>query len=156
MESPESLLSEYFLSERELDQLMQHLVSDRANSATLLGFTDKVEFEPGQVLIRQGDSDASVFIVVEGSLEVVVEDGEAQRTVAMIEPYALVGEQSFIDGGPRTATVIARTNGVAHRLTDSGFEQVRNVHPEVACAFLIDVSRAIAQRVRQQRKGPVD
>ena len=150
MESPESLLSEYFLSERELNQLMQHLVSDRANSATLLAFTDKIQFEPGQVLIRQSDSDASVFILSEGTLEVIVEDDDTQRPVVTIESYALVGEQSFIDGGPRTATVVAKTHGVAHRLTDSGFEQVRNAHPEVACAFLVDVSRALAQRVRQK------
>lgn len=154
MEIPESLLSEYFLSERELDQLMQHLVADRANSATLLAFTDKVEFEPGQVLIRQSDTDASVFVLVEGTLEVIVEDGDTQQTVATIEPHALVGEQSFIDGGPRTASVIARTHGVAHRLTDSGFEQARTVHPEVACAFLVDVSRALAQRIRQLKTGP--
>jgi len=150
MESPESLMSEYFLSERDLHQLMRHLVSDRANSATLLAFADTIKFEPGQVLIRQADTDAAVFILSEGTLEVVVEDGDTQRTVATIEPYALVGEQSFIDGGPRTATVVAKTHGVAHRLTDSGFEQVRSVHPEVACAFLVDVSRALAQRVRQR------
>ena len=152
METPESMLSEYFLSEQELHQLMQHLVSDRANAGTLLAFTDKIKFEPGQVLIRQSESDASVFILTEGKLDVIVEDGDAQRTVATIEPYALVGEQSFIDGGPRTATVTGKTHGVAHRLTDSGFEQVRSVHPEVACAFLVDVSRALAQRVRHMRE----
>ncbi len=150
METPESLLSDYFLSERELEQLMQHLVDDHTNSATLLGFTDKLEFEPGQVLIRQGEPHAAVFILVEGTLEVSVDDGGGPRSVATIEPYALVGEQSFIDGGPRTATVTAKSHGVAHRLTDSGFEQVRSVHPDVACAFLVDVSRALAQRLRQQ------
>jgi len=151
MESPESLLSEYFLSEQQLDQLMRHLVDDHANSATLLAFTDKVEFEPGQTVIRQGDTDAAVYVLVEGKLDVVVEDGGENKKVATIEPYALVGEQSFIDAGPRTATVVASTVGVAHRLTDSAFEQVRNVHPEVACAFLVDVSRALAQRIRQIR-----
>ncbi len=143
-------MSEYYLSERDLHQLMQHLVAERSNSATLLAFTDTIEFEPGQVLIRQADSDASVFILAEGTLDVVIEDGGKEETVATIEPYALVGEQGFIDGGPRTATVVARTPGVAHRLTDSGFEQVRAVHPEVACAFLVDVSRALAKRVRQR------
>ena len=150
MESPESLLSEYFLSERELHQLMQHLVDDQSNSATLLAFSDKIEFEPGQTLIREGESDASVFILSEGKLEVTIEQDGKEQTVATIEPYALFGEQSFIDGGLRTATVAAVTQGVAHRLTDSAFEQVRSVHPEVACAFLVDVSRALAHRIRHR------
>ena len=135
---------------------MQHLVADQANAGTLLAFADKVQFEPGQVLIRESDSDASAYNLTKGTLEVTVEDGDTQRTVATIEPYAVVGEQSFIDGGPRTATVTARTDGVAHRLTDSGFEQMRTVHPEVACAFLVDVSRALAQRVRQSMNSSSD
>ncbi|MEM7202420.1 MAG: cyclic nucleotide-binding domain-containing protein [Planctomycetota bacterium] len=152
MEPSESLLSEYFLSEQELEQLMQHLIDEQANASTLLAFTDKVEFEPGQVLIREGTPDASVFILTEGTLEVTVDDGGTGRRVATIKPYAIVGEQSFIDGGVRTATVTAKTNGIAHRLTDAGFEQVRSVHPEVACAFLVDVSRAMAQRLRQGKQ----
>lgn len=149
MESPESLLSEYFLSEESLDQIMRYLVDDQSNAATLLAFADKVEFEPGQVLIRQGEVDASIFVLTEGTLEVSLEAGGDTKTVATIEPHAVVGDTSFIDGGPRTATVTAKTHGVAHRLTDSGFEQCRSVHPEVACAFLVDVSRALAQRLRQ-------
>jgi CRP-like cAMP-binding protein len=153
MDPHETLLSEYFLSERDLIQLMEHLVSKESNAGTLLGFTDPVELEPGFELIRQGETDASVYILTEGTLDVIVEEGGKKHTVATIEPYALVGEQSFIDGGPRTATVVARTPGLAHRLTDSGFEQVRSAHPEVACAFLIDVSRGMAHRLRQSRES---
>ncbi len=150
MEPSESLLSDYYLSEQDLHQLMEHLVDERAGSAAVLAFTDKIEFEPEQVLIRQSDSDAAVFILTEGTLEVLIEDGGKEQVVATIKPYALVGEQSFIDAGPRTATVLARSNGIAHRLTDSGFEQLRSVNPEAACAFLGDVSRALAQRLRQR------
>ena len=146
-----TLLSEYFLSERELHQLMEHLISENSNAGTLLAFADVVEFEAGQTLIRQGDTDASVYILTDGALDVLVEENGVEQKVATIEPYALVGEQSFNDGGARTATVVGATNGTAHRLTDSGFEQIRSVHPEVACAFLVDVSRALAHQARQAR-----
>ena len=96
MEPPESLLSEYYLSEQDLHQLMEHLVEERADSATVLSFTDKIEFEPEQVLIRQGGSDAAVYVLTEGTLEVTVEVDGKEQSVATIEPYALVGEQSFI------------------------------------------------------------
>ena len=151
MEPPDSLLSDYFLSEHELHQLMEHLVDDTANSGTLLGFTDEVRFVPDEPLIQQGVvGDHSIYILTEGVLDVVLETDGQKTKVASIEPYAVFGEQSFIDGGPRSATVIARTEGLAHRLTDSGFEQVRSVHPEVACAFLIDIARGQAQRLRQR------
>ena len=150
MEPNDTFLSEYFLSERDLDQLMEYLVAEQSNAGTLLAFTDEIRLEPGQVLIRQGDSDAAVYILTEGTLEVLVEDGGKERPVAKVDAYALVGEQSFIDGAPRTATVVAHTDCVAHRLTDAAFEQVRDTNPDAACAFLIDVSRALAQRLRQR------
>ena len=150
MEPPESLLSDYYLSERDLHQLMEHLIDERADASTVLAFSDKIEFEPEQTLIRQADVDAAMLILTEGTLEVLIEEEGTARSVATIEPFALVGEQSFIDAGPRTATVVARTKGIAHRLTDSGFEQLRAANPEAACAFLGDVSRALAQRLRQR------
>jgi len=150
MEPTESLLSDYFLSEADLDQLMEHLVDERGDSSTVLSFADKIEFDPEQVLIKQSDSDAALYILTEGTLEVFVQDGDKERMVATVEPYALVGEQSFIDGGKRTATVRARTKGVAHRLTDSGFDQLRTAQPEAACAVLKDVASAMARRLRRR------
>ena len=88
MEPSESLLSEYYLSEQDLHQLMEHLLDEHPDSATVLAFTDKIEFEPEQVLIRQSDSDAAVFILTEGTLEILVEDDGKERSVATIEPFA--------------------------------------------------------------------
>ena len=129
---------------------MQLLAPDQPDAYTLLGFAEEIEFSAGDVLIRQSESDASVFILKKGTLEVIVSDGESKQTVATIDPFALVGEQSFIDGGPRTATVQATTDGVAHRLTDAAFEELRGKHPDLACAFLLDVARGLAQRCRQR------
>lgn len=148
MVTPDPVLSEYFLSEDDLDLLMDYLRSDRPAATTLLAFADEVALHAGDVVIGQGERDASLFILTEGSLAVIVDDGEHQRTAVTIEPYALVGEQSFIDGEPRTATVIARTDAVVHRLTAAAFERVRAERPDLACALLVDVARTLSRRCR--------
>jgi hypothetical protein len=67
-------------------------------------------FAAGDILVEQGDaSEASalVYLVLDGVLEVIV-DGE---TVGELGPGAIVGERAQLEGGPRTATLRAKTGG---------------------------------------------
>ena len=64
-------------------------------------------FRPGDELAVQGESgDGRYFLIVDGEAELQI-DGVARRTLSRGED---VGEISLIDGGPRSATVRARTD----------------------------------------------
>jgi hypothetical protein len=89
-------------------------------------------FAAGDVIVEQGDaSDEStlVYLVLDGVLEVVV-DGE---TVGELGPGAIVGERAQLEGGPRTATLRAKTGGKVvaipgEELDRSQLEQVAAGH----------------------------
>jgi hypothetical protein len=59
----------------------------------------------GDVLARQGDKGDSLFLVLDGILEVTV-DGE---TLGDLGPGAVVGERAVLESSPRTATLTALT-----------------------------------------------
>jgi Cyclic nucleotide-binding domain len=59
----------------------------------------------GDVLARQGDAGESLFLVLDGILEVTV-DGEK---LGDLGPGAVVGERAVLDSSPRTATLTALT-----------------------------------------------
>ncbi|HLS45378.1 MAG TPA: cyclic nucleotide-binding domain-containing protein [Ornithinicoccus sp.] len=59
----------------------------------------------GHVLIRQGDQDDHVFLVLDGVLDVLVND----EPVGEVGPGAVLGERAVLGDGRRTATVRART-----------------------------------------------
>ncbi len=59
----------------------------------------------GTALVRQDEAGSEVFLVLDGVLDVVV-DGQ---TVAELGPGAIVGERAVLEGGRRTASVVART-----------------------------------------------
>jgi hypothetical protein len=61
----------------------------------------------GDTLVRQGDESTEVFLILDGVFVVEV-DGQA---VAELGPGAVVGERAGLEGGKRTATLIARTAG---------------------------------------------
>lgn len=68
-----------------------------------------VELDPGQCLFRKGDAADAVYVLVDGTLEVVDQRGGGEeRPVRPVEPGGYVGRSALLPGGTRTATVRAR------------------------------------------------
>jgi hypothetical protein len=80
---------------------------ERQLSRTLMGGTKPQvrKLKIGAVLCEQGDTDTSLFLLLDGVLEAQV-DG---KSVATIGPGAILGERAYLEGGGRTATLRATT-----------------------------------------------
>ena len=87
---------------RRLDPFRGHSDKDLAKLAKLC---DVVELEPGQILTQEDGSGKELFLVVEGTADVVVHG----RTAATVGPSELIGEMALLEGQRRSATVRART-----------------------------------------------
>ena len=68
--------------------------------------------------------------------------------IATAGPGEFFGEISLLDGGPRTATVIADTPVVAIRLFKSSFDRVVKEEPQVAGKILTVVARRLREAER--------
>jgi CRP-like cAMP-binding protein len=96
------------------------------------------DFPAGTVLITEGDTSGRLYILAEGSVEVL--RGDTQ--VAVIgEPGAVFGEMSVLLNRPHTATVRAATPVKMFVLEDA--EGFLKAHPEIA--FFL--SKLLAQRL---------
>jgi CRP-like cAMP-binding protein len=65
------------------------------------------ELEPGEIIMRQGESGAALFVIVSGGVEVALE-GPPPRTLATLGEGAFFGELGLLTNFPRSATVTAR------------------------------------------------
>lgn len=68
--------------------------------------TDVIELEAGAVLTRVNEPGEEFFFIVDGSARVEVPGADK---AAHLSPGEFFGEISLLDGGPRTATVVAAT-----------------------------------------------
>jgi CRP/FNR family transcriptional regulator, cyclic AMP receptor protein len=66
----------------------------------------KQRLNPGEVLIEEGQPAASIFLVLEGVLSVVAQSAGGQE-IARLRSGEIVGEMSFVDSRPPSATVRA-------------------------------------------------
>lgn len=104
------------------------------------GLGTRVRIPAGRALTKTGAGGGEVLIVVAGTAICQVHGVE----VARFGPGEFFGEVATLDGGPRTATVVARTDMEVLVLNRLEFEALVKSSPEVAHRIL----RAMAQRLR--------
>jgi CRP-like cAMP-binding protein len=94
-----------------------------------------VEANQGSVLSEQGKAGKEFFVVVEGS-------ATATRNgirLARLDPGSFFGELALLDGGPRTATVIANTDMQLLVFARREFSQLHSSAPTVAYKMLAEL-----------------
>jgi CRP-like cAMP-binding protein len=72
----------------------------------LIAAGQRQELQPGDVLIREGEHCEALFLFLDGGLEVSVAALSSQP-IALLATGEVVGEMSFVDGQPPSATVTA-------------------------------------------------
>ena len=117
---------------------------DRALAGVAQVVTE-VEFPAGATVMREGDLEDWLYVVVDGELEVV----RADRRVSL-GPGQVVGELAVLDPMPRSATVRATTDCLLFRLDKIAFDEVLGERPEVARGVI----RELVGRLREARERP--
>jgi CRP/FNR family transcriptional regulator, cyclic AMP receptor protein len=117
--------------------------------ATLLAHTRNRRFSPGDAIVTAGASDQSLYLVLEGQLDVLAERGRrGYRRLASVGAGSVIGELSFFDGGGRSALVRAVTPAVLAEMSRSEFDALAAASPDLARRLLFDLGRILAQRLR--------
>ena len=74
----------------------------------LLAFTSqRLTFNPGDSLFKQGDDGDALYVIMEGEADVLVDTPGGQITVATMGKNDFVGDIAVLCDVPRTATVTA-------------------------------------------------
>ena len=114
----------------------------------LLAFTGNVlKFEPGEVLMRQGERADSAFVILEGEVEVLVETRNGQVPVAVQGKNAVMGEMGVICDAPRSATVRAKDAVRALRISGDVFLKLACESPQRALYVMRQLSDRLASEL---------
>ena len=105
----------------------------------------------GSVLIRERVPVDALYIVLEGELDVVV--GADRRRVARLLAGEVVGEMSFIDARPPSATVSAATDAVVFTISKATLQQALAGDAAFAARFYRAIATFLSDRVREATAG---
>jgi CRP/FNR family transcriptional regulator, cyclic AMP receptor protein len=62
------------------------------------------EFQPGEVLFREGESGEVMFVIQAGAVRITKAVGGEEKNLAILGPGEFLGEMAILNGKPRTAT----------------------------------------------------
>ncbi|MGR3779795.1 MAG: cyclic nucleotide-binding domain-containing protein [Albimonas sp.] len=102
-------------------------------------------FKDGEMVVRQGDSSDSAYLILSGKADVIVEFGGRASTVAQLGESEVFGEMAMLCETPRTATVQAKGELRTLLFEREGMLRLLREFPEMA----IEMSRSLAQRLER-------
>jgi CRP-like cAMP-binding protein len=122
-----------------------------AEWGALLRATEFRRIKAGEPLIRRGDPDRTLYLVLQGSLEVVLHsgDGISLGSLTRVGAGSVLGEQSFFDGKPRSASVWAVVASEVAAMTPEQYAAFAAANPEPARELLFALGRILAIRLRR-------
>jgi CRP-like cAMP-binding protein len=113
----------------------------------LIAYTaEVVRFEPGEVIVKQGDPADAVFIVAEGEAEVWLKDADDRPIhLATLGAHSLFGETAVLCRSRRTATVQAKDRVVTFKISAQVFLDLVRQSPDIG----MQVMTVLAQRLER-------
>ena len=122
---------------------------DEDDVATVLSHAQARRYAPGELAIRCGEADRSLYVITAGQFEVLVPAPDGPRPVGRLRPGDIFGDLAFFDGEPRSADVRALEDSEALVMTLAGFDRLRLAHPRLALSFVLDLGRIMSGRFRE-------
>jgi CRP/FNR family cyclic AMP-dependent transcriptional regulator len=88
----------------------------------------KESYKAGDVIFKEGSHGVAMYLIESGKVEISKDVQGKKLVIETLGPGEILGEMSFVDGEPRSATAIALEDTVLELLDkdfiDSGFNQI--------------------------------
>jgi CRP/FNR family transcriptional regulator, cyclic AMP receptor protein len=144
-----SLLQEY-----ELLRRVPFFAEIEPSKLKLLAFmSERVGYDAGKVLCRQGDPADAAYLIIEGEADIILESPTGPITVATLGPNDIVGDMAILGDVPRTATVRAKTRLVALRIAKEPFMRMVREFPAMAISIMRELAHRLEHTNNQLRKA---
>jgi CRP/FNR family transcriptional regulator, cyclic AMP receptor protein len=101
---------------------------------------DVTDFEPGQVVFKEGEPGDLMYAVVSGTVD-ITRDG---RVIETVGAGGIIGELALVDHSLRGATATASTAARLAPVDDRRFTFLVQEHP----TFALQVMKVMAERLR--------
>lgn len=101
------------------------------------------DFKAGDVLFEEGQPGDFMYVVQSGEIEIRRTVGESERVLAVLPAGEFFGEMAILNGRPRSATAVVRTDARLLVIEGKTFEAMLRARPEIALRMI----KALAARL---------
>src|SRR5262249_37812851 len=120
--------------------------------AVLEGMARPFSYKLGDYILREGEEGRLFFVIAQGVASIRLNakkggDGRSVR-IASAGPGAVIGDMALLDGGPRSADVVADERVLCYGFSVDELRACADEYPRLLSAILINLARELAERLR--------
>ncbi|HEY8207326.1 MAG TPA: cyclic nucleotide-binding domain-containing protein [Myxococcaceae bacterium] len=106
-------------------------------------------YQPGEVIFREGDPGAGMYIVRKGKVNIVIRrpDG-SEQLVAPIEERQFFGEMALLESAPRSASAVAADKSELLGFFEPDLESLIERDSKLGSKVVWNLARLMATRLR--------
>jgi len=108
-------------------------------------FGTAITFNRGHYMIESGSAAAGMYLLIDGEVSVM---GKAGEVIATLNEGSVVGEMALVDGGSRSADVIAETDVSTLMITKGQVEAIGQARPDIGLVIMTNLCNIISTRAR--------
>ena len=117
--------------------------------ASIFSIAHIQELAESEILISNQATTADLYFILKGQLKIEITVPNAENKIFLLSPGTVVGEQSFLDGEPRSAHVTAESPCLVASLDTNSFADLTHAHPAIGLRIIRQLSRILSQRLRR-------
>ncbi len=112
-----------------------------------VGFLKK--YNATDLFFQEGDLGSEMYVVLSGVVDVIIHTaGNQPIHIASLGAGDIFGEMTFLEGLPRSATIIAKEDALVLVIDHNNFEKIIRRQPFMAYSIM----KVLSQRIRQQNE----
>ena len=123
--------------------LFQGMPASRLKLVALMG--ERLQFEPGDILISPQEKLAGVYVIMEGEVEILQPRENGEERAFVKDTGSITGDVALLSGKPFSVTIRAKSQVLALRIPKDLFFELLHTVPE----FSLAVCRDLADRVHR-------
>ncbi len=131
-------------SQAEIEKLANSSIGGEltvAEANTLAGVMKEHQFNDGDVLSQEGGKASTLYILIDGKLDVISEIDGKEEVVYTMKQGECAGTRAFVDRSPRKATLRATGAVTVYTLEPQDFESLLESHPGIVYKVMRSIFR---------------
>jgi glutaminase len=146
--APELLRDDRQVTLAAMDIMRDFTSSEIALVETIL---QEARYVAGEMIIREGDHADSLFLLARGRVSIClsIKSGSRRQRLSTIGPGLAFGELALLDGGRRSADVIAEEPTLCYCIPIAKLQALGECHPEIERKLIFNIAREVTARLRR-------
>lgn len=121
-----------------------------AEMATVAPLLKQIEYKLGETVFDESEDGKSLYIIKKGEVKACKTTPEGELlTLTIMKDGDIFGEMSFLDGRPRSASIVALSELEVFVMEKTEFEKLVELHPKIIYKLMRNIVFTVHSIVRR-------